>query len=54
MVSSEVFLAVDVAVPLATIGPVLVALEGDMGLLLPVIDAVARCWRVRGSRLVVG
>ena len=30
MVSSEVFLAVDVAVPLATIGPVLVALEGGV------------------------
>jgi integral membrane sensor domain MASE1 len=30
VVSSEVFLAVDVAVPLATIGPVLVALEGGV------------------------
>jgi divalent metal cation (Fe/Co/Zn/Cd) transporter len=30
VVSSEVFLVVDLAVPLATISPVLVALEGDM------------------------
>ena len=30
MVSSEAFLVVDLAVPLATISPVLVALEGDM------------------------
>src|SRR5829696_3217258 len=29
-------------------------LQGDVGLLLPVIESVARCWRVRGSRLVVG
>jgi divalent metal cation (Fe/Co/Zn/Cd) transporter len=30
VVSSEAFLVVDLAVPLATISPVLVALEGDM------------------------
>ena len=29
-------------------------LQGDAGLLLLVTDPVARCWRVRGSRLVVG
>jgi hypothetical protein len=32
----------------------LVRLQRDMGLLLPVTDPVTRCWRVRGSRLVVG
>jgi divalent metal cation (Fe/Co/Zn/Cd) transporter len=29
-------------------------LQGDVGLLLPVTDPVARGWRVRGSRPVVG
>jgi divalent metal cation (Fe/Co/Zn/Cd) transporter len=29
-------------------------LQGDVGLLLPVTESVARGWRVRGSRLVVG